>query len=180
MEVLLAKAELLTLPGSDYQAMAVTLIEDGHECDALHELAWDPVTSHAEAVALFDSAARQLRISKPSRNEAVSTLIRHYAEQIIKEDSVPHIELERMMSEVYWPEVSKHESRDFVGDSHDMEEFIGAYWSYDDLRDSPDVVGYNGLYGEKAVLAFDQHVRTIAKQWLMRHPELATPSHSTS
>jgi len=178
MEVLLAKEALLPLSGTYYQAMAIKLIEAGHECDALHELAWEPITSNAEAAALFDTAARQFSIPRPSQDEAVSTLVRYHAEQITKENSDPHAELERMMNEVYWPEVSKHQSSAFVGDSHDMEEFVGAYWNYDDLRDSPDVVGYNGLYGQEAILAFDQHVRTLARQWLERHTEPANHSHS--
>jgi hypothetical protein len=178
MEVLLARSELLTLSGSGYQTMAIKLIEDGKECDALHELAWEPITSNAEAFVLFESAAQQLGISKPSREEAVNTLLRYYSTRIAAESSTPHAELECMMQEVYWPEVSKYQSSVFVGDSHDMEEFIGAYWNYDDLRDSPDVVGYNGLFGQTAIQAFDQHVRTLAEQWLMRHVAPVLPSHS--
>lgn len=170
MEVLMARCEFLTLSGSGFQAMAIKLIESGKECPALHELAWDPVISSREAAELFESAALQLGIPKPTRSEAVQILLHYYATQITKEGSSPHDELKRMMNEVYWPEVSNHQSTHYVGDSHDMESFIGAYWSYDDLQDNPDVVGFNGLYGQAAHMAFDEHTRSIAAKWLENQP----------
>jgi hypothetical protein len=74
------------------------------------------------------------------------------------------------MRDAYWPEVSKHSCSFYIGDSHDMQDLIGAYWSYDNLRDSPDTVGYRGLYGDAAFRAFDDEVRRTASDWLIRHP----------
>ncbi len=174
MKVLLARSELQTLPSPGYQKMAVKLLESGYECPALHDIAWDPVLPHSEAETLFASAASQLGISRPSRKEAFQILLRHYAEQIMQEECSPHVELEKLINEVYWPEASK----DTFGSAYDMESFVRAYWCYDDLRDNPDVVGYNGLYGQEAHIAFDQDLRCIAANWLMNHSEPA--SHSAT
>ncbi len=151
--------------------MAIHLIESGNECPSLHELAWDPVVSCQEAAALFESAALQLGMRKPTRNEAVQILMRYFATRISQRGSSPHSELKRMMDEVYWPEVSEHQSTLYVGDSHGMEELIGAYWSYGDLRDDPDTVSYNGLYGKAAHIAFDEYTRGIASKWLEKQPK---------
>lgn len=168
--VLLARRVLTTITGGELQRLAIGLIEHGHDHPRLHELAWEPVTAGAEAEWQFDSAAVALGLSMPSRSQAVEILVHHHTTRIVAGQCEPQVGLAQMMRDAYWPEVSKHSSSVYVGDSHDMQDLIGAYWSYGDLRDSPDVVGYAGFYGDAAFRAFGDEVRRIASDWLNRHP----------
>ena len=170
LEVILARRELTSVSAGELQRLAISLIEQGHDFPSLHELAWDTVISHREAALLFEAAMKTLGWRHPSRKEAVEILVRHHLSRIVEGSCSPERGLQFLMKEVYWTEVSRFSSSVYVGDSHDLQELIGCYWSYDDLRDSPNVVGYNGLYGEAALRAFDDQVRQVAAEWLSRHP----------
>lgn len=151
--------------------MAIHLIEQGFDCSDLHELAWEPVFTRVEAEQLFDAAAKSLGLAMPTRAQAVESILHFYATQIVERRSLPHDGLGQMMRHAYWPEVSQHQSSVYVGDGYDMQDFIGSYYSYGDLMESPNVVGFNGLYGDAALRAFDEHVIAEARRWLDRHPE---------
>ncbi|MES2598906.1 MAG: hypothetical protein V4662_26475 [Verrucomicrobiota bacterium] len=146
--------------------MAIDLIEHGHDCPELHELAWDPVASSHEADDLLAKSIEKLGLQLPSRSEAAEILLQHYATGIVSGLYSPAEGLSQMMRDVYWPE----DSRQPLDGSHDMRDFIGSYWNYDDLSDAPDSVGYDGVYGEAAFRAFDEDVRRLARDWLTRHP----------
>ncbi len=169
-DVALARRELTSVSAGEWQRVAISLIEQGHDFPALHELAWDPVISHREAAVLFEAAMTTLGWRHPSREEAVEILVRHHLSRIVEGRCSPELGLQHVMEEVYWPEVSKFSSAVHVGDSHDLQHLIGCCWSYDDLHDSPNVVGYDGLHGEAALRAFDDQVREVAAEWLNRHP----------
>lgn len=168
--VLLARRVLTTITGGEFQGLAIGLIERGYDHPLLHDLAWEPVITRVEAEQQFDSAAVALGLSLPSRSEAVELLVHYHASRIAAGECEPEEGLAQMMKDAYWPEVSKHGSSVYVGDSHDMQDLIGAYWSYDDLFESPDTVGYAGLYGDAAIRAFGDEVRRITADWLTRHP----------
>lgn len=170
LPILLARRVLTAISGGELQKLAIGLIECGYDHPQLHDLAWEPVTTRAEAEGQFDMAATALGLSLPSRSQAVELLVHYHASQIAAGQCEPEEGLVRMMRDAYWPEVSKHASSVYVGDSHDMHDLIGAYWSYDDLYDDPDTVGYSGLYGNAAIHAFGDEVRRMATDWLTRHP----------
>jgi len=169
--VLLARRVLLTGTASEFQRMAISLIENGYDCPDLHELAWEALSTRFEAQQLFDSAAAQIGLELPTARQAVETLLRYHALRIVAGECSPAEGLGLMMREVYWPEVSKHTSSVHVGDGFDMQDFIGSYYAYDDLFDGPNSVGYNGLYGDAAIVAFDEDVRSDCRRWLERHNE---------
>ena len=169
--VLLARRELLTMSASDYQRMALHLIETGHDCSALHDLAWDTVISSSDAAHLFKSAAAQLGLALPTRKQAVEILLRYHATRILSGECSPAEGITNMRREAYLPEVSKHPSAREIGDQYDMQDFIYAYYMLGDLRDWPTVNGFNGLYGDEAKQAFDDEIRRMCRSWLERHPE---------
>jgi hypothetical protein len=167
---MIARRVLTTVTGGELQDIAIGLVERGYDCPELHELAWEPVTARGEAEHLLDVAISRVGLRFPSRADAVAMLLHHYAVAIVSGVYNPEQGLSFMMRDVYWPEVSNHAASEYVGDTHDMQHFVGAYWNYDDLRDSPGVVGYAGLYGAAAFRALDEEVRRIAGDWLTRHP----------
>lgn len=168
--VILARRVLTSISVRELQGIAISWIESGHDFPELHELAWDPVLSWREADPLFEATAATLGLSMPSREEAAEILVYYHLRRIAQGDCTPEEGLAWMMRDAYWPELSKSFSSAYVGDAVGLEHFIGAYWGYDDLRDSPDVVDYDGLYGDEAKQAFDVHVRSLAAEWLQRHP----------
>ncbi|MCF7789183.1 MAG: hypothetical protein K9N47_23870 [Prosthecobacter sp.] len=170
LPVILARRVMTGVSVKELQGIAVSWIESGHDFPALHELAWDPVLSWRDADFLFDAVASTVGLSLPSRAEASEILVYYHIRRIAQGHCTPEGGLAGIMRDAYWPELSKKTSLVYVGDADGLEHFIGAYWGYDDLRDSPDVVGYDGLYGEEAVQAFDMHVRNLAAEWLLQHP----------
>lgn len=168
--VILARRVLTSVSVKELQGIAIIWIEHGHDFPELHELAWAPVLSWIEADLLFEATATTMGLSLPSREEAAEILIYYHLRRIAQGQCMPEEGLAGMMRDAYRPELSDKPSTVHVGDSVGFEHFIGAYWGYDDLRDSPDVVGYDGLYGAEALQAFDVHVRRLAAEWLLRHP----------
>lgn len=168
--VILARRALTSVSVKELQGIAISWIENGHDFLGLHELAWDPVLSWREADLLFEATATTLGLSLPSREEASEILVYYHIRRIALGHCTPEQGLAGMMRDAYWPELSKCFSTVFASDAVGLEHFIGAYWNYDDLCDSPDVVGYDGLYGDEAMQAFDVHVRSLATEWLLRHP----------
>ena len=62
-----------------------------------------------------------------------------------------------------------NESREYVGDSHGIQQLIGYFWGYDDLEERPREVSFDGRYGADAFQALDQEVVRLAHQWLGEH-----------
>lgn len=180
LPVILARRVLTSVSIMELQRVAASLIEDGHDCPALQDLAWDPVISRAEADDLFNEVEAKLGFSRPSRAEAADILVHHYVALIALGNYRVEEGLASLMREAYWPELSEHPSSRYVGDADGLEYLIGAYWNYDDLRDSPNEVGYGGLYGEEAFRVFGEDVRKLAAEWLLRHPTPPGLAHQES
>lgn len=170
LPVILARRVLTSVSVKELQGIAISWIENGHEFPDLHELVWDPVLSWREADLLFEATATIMGLSLPSREDASEILVYYHIHRIAQGHCTPEEGLAGMMRDAYWPELSKCFSSVYVGDAVGLKHFIGAYWGYDDLRDSPDVIDCDGLYGAEAVGAFDVHVRSLAAEWLQRHP----------
>ena len=101
--VLLARRVLTTITGGELQRIAIGLIERGYDHPQLHDLAWEPVTTRAEAEWQFDSAAGALGLSLPSRSQAVELLVHHHASRISAGQCEPDEGLALMMRDAYWP-----------------------------------------------------------------------------
>ena len=59
-----------------------------------------------------------------------------------------------------------------VGRSRDLQQLIGAYWSYGELRERPAELSIDGRFGDEAIAQLDQHVIGFARDWLERHPAM--------
>lgn len=146
ISVLLARRELTSVSAGEWQRVAISLIEQGHDFPALHELAWDPVLSYREAYPLLEAVMAALGWKSPSKGEAVEILVRYHLSRIVESRCCPVLGLQLLMKEVYWPEVPWVGSSVYVEDIHDLQDLIGCYWrSYDDLCDSANAVGYAAL-----------------------------------
>jgi uncharacterized protein (DUF433 family) len=116
----------------------------------------------------FQLALRELHITIPeSREDRCWMLLRYYIGQIANRHVSPHEGLAPLMNDVYFGFGLYEQSTNYVGDSHDIQELVGAYY---DLLERPHEVSYNGLYGRAAVDAFDASVVAQCVSWLDRHP----------
>lgn len=126
-----------------------------------------------EIGAAFEKALAELEIVLPdSKEECCWALLHHHVNQIESGVTKPQPGLKGVM-EVYYGCNLYEQSTDYVGDSHDLSELIGAYWGYNDLFKRPQEVTYNDLSGEDAVSAFDSYVVVSCKIWLETHKEIA-------
>ena len=168
--VLLARSVLEYLPGVLLQRIAITLLERGYDCPELHELAWDPVITTREAIPLLNEAVTALELRLPSQTEAVAILVHHYISEIASGRCSPEEGLNRIMRNSWRPEPLWSTASDPAGDCYDTQEFINAYYRYDNLTFDPDSFHYQNNYGDAAFLALDKHVKELAAAWLLRHP----------
>jgi len=60
-----------------------------------------------------------------------------------------------------------YRATEYVGDSHDIEHLVGAYWSYDDIDDAARVVTFKDADEERNSL--DADVVRRAQEWITRH-----------
>ncbi len=126
-----------------------------------------------EIGAAFEKALQELEIVLPDSQEGCCwALLHHYISQIESGVVKPQLGLKGVM-EVYYGCNLYDRSTDYVGDSHDLSELIGAYWGYDDLLERPQYVTYNDLSGEEAVSAFDEYAVASCKTWLEKHEAAA-------
>lgn len=154
---------------------AVRWLAEGRDSPALVKLAIlesplnPPVM--ADAAPLFEQACRELSIAIPTKDSAILQLIRLHLESIVSGARAPREGLHLLMQEVYFPHVDSEPVKKYVGDSRGLEHLISMYWGYDDLRERPDEVSFDGEYGKKAIAKADEHTRQLARDWLATHPQ---------
>lgn len=169
IQIMLARRTLLGVPSQELKHIAITWIEQGHDCPSLHELAWEPILTHHEAEHLFTASMAALGFQAPSAREAADMLVRHHLSQIVSGTVAPEEGLHAMMQKAYWPEISKDQSSVYVGDNYDLQYLIGAYWNYEDLATASSL-DTPGLDVQACLKALNDDVRKYAAEWLSQHP----------
>lgn len=160
IQMMLARRELLGISSQELKQIAITWIEQGHDCPSLHELAWEPILSRHEAEHLFVKSLTTLGFQTPSMKEAADFLLRHHLSQIVAGIIAPEEGLHAMMEEAYCPEML----RDKFGE-HDcgLRELIGCYWEYEDLH-SAIALNTPGLDGQACLKALNEDVKRFAAE----------------
>jgi hypothetical protein len=155
-----------------------------------------------EIGAAFEKALEELEINLPqSEDSCCWALLHHHVSQISTGLITPWAGLEGVM-EVYYG--CRIQCTNYVGDSHDIHELIGAYWQYDELLECREEVTYKdpggavittGVVGTVdsddfthrnfskedviALLELDRSVVEICKLWLERHAGRYVEVHET-
>jgi hypothetical protein len=124
-----------------------------------------------EIGAAFEKALKALEIYIPeSKEECCWSLLHYHISQIESGVVQPQTGLKGVMEAFYGCKLFD-QSTNYVGDSHDIEAFICAYWGYDDLLERPQEVTYNDIAGEAAFLELDAYVLVSCKDWIEHHPD---------
>jgi hypothetical protein len=140
------------LPG-----IADHFINDGPGTPAIAELATMHNPAMAEAGPLFEQVLRERGVQIPSREEATWILLRCYIQGIADGSIAPQEGLTLVVSEAYYPGNLYETSKELAGDSHDIQHLIEAYYEYDCLYKSEDVMKLNA------------EVVKLAHEWMERH-----------
>ncbi|HEY3043003.1 MAG TPA: hypothetical protein VGJ39_03210 [Vicinamibacterales bacterium] len=122
----------------------------------------------ADVGPLFERALQELHTELPSPEDAVWILLRHHIGRIACREVAPRDGL-RVVVDFYNRAHLYNKSRDYVGDSHGIQQLIGYYWGYGDLEERAREVSFDGRYGADAFEALDQEVVRLAHQWLGQH-----------
>lgn len=145
-------------------------LDCGFYTEALGQLAMEFHSESlvADAGPIFERALAQLGLSLPSHADAVWVALRHAIGRIARGEVPPRAGL-RIVYVIYENAHLNKESRGTVGDSHELQKLLGAFYGYDDLEGRPDEVSFEGRYGEEAIAALDAAVLADAKEWAARH-----------
>jgi hypothetical protein len=153
------------------RSLGEKLLAEGHDEESVVNLAIaDDDLVLPEVATLFESVCRELGEPLPSLEEAIDTVTAAILVEIAEGQTEPRVGLRRLMHEVYYPHVEeKDEPGGFVGESHGIQNLIGDFWAYDEIRERPTEVSLEGKYGEEAGALLDDRVRSHALEWLGDH-----------
>jgi hypothetical protein len=160
-----ARYVLGELPSEALAKIADSLLEEGVYSLEIGELATTRHPVMADAGPLFEAALRDLNVKVPSRDEAVWILLRHHISRIASEDVRPRDGL-RSVLEVYNRADLYAQSQTYVGDSHGIQDLIGAYWAYEDPSPPP---GASLQDYSIDLRALDEAVVHAATVWVGQH-----------
>ena len=150
---------------SELRQVADAALNAGIYSPSLVDAALDAEAWLWEIGIAFQKALSELSITLPdSKEECCWEVLRYHIEQIASQEIEPFTGLQGIM-QVYYGCRDLIQSNHSVGDSHDIHELVGAYWSYDDLIEGPQEI----LTDEDTCLELDQAVVEICQAWLNKH-----------
>jgi hypothetical protein len=166
-ELLVAAARYVLdqMPSWELSGLANRLLNLGLTFRAVVDLATIRELTMADAGPLFERILQDASVTKPSREEAMWIVLRSYIEAIAVGSVGPREGLGLMMNVYHRSDLSR--SGEYVGDSHDVVQLVGAYWAYDDIDEAARVVTFRKEGEERAKL--DAVVIQRAQEWLGRH-----------
>lgn len=167
LRIAAAKYVLDAIPSWELSALANRLVDSGLAARAVVDLATLREQTMAEARPLFERILEAEHVTTPSKDEAVWVLLRHCVGAIANGSVVPREGLGPMMDVFRRAESMGHRDSKYVGDSHDIEHLVGAYWEYEDIDDAARVVTYLGADEQRRSL--DVEVVRCAQEWVRRH-----------
>lgn len=145
---------------------ADTALNAGIYSPSLVDAALDADECLWEIGTAFEKALHELGLTLPeSQEECCWEVLKHYIEQIENEEVEPVLGLKGVM-EVYQGCQLYDCSQYYAGDSHNIHELIGAYWSYHDLLEG--YRNFDELKDKGALLALDANVIESCKTWLSK------------
>jgi hypothetical protein len=172
IELAAARYRLGRVSGESLVALAEQLLGEGHNEAVKLAIAedLDPVTW--QVGPLFEDLCSQLGQPIPDPHDAADIVATAILRDIVDGSLAPEAGLTQLMDDVYWPHVSDEDESGIghcVGESHGLQHLIGAYWSYDDLRQRPTELSIDGRFGEAAIALLDENVEAFARDWLDGH-----------
>lgn len=136
-------------------------------------LGMDDAQLMVDFTAAFYAILKDLDVVFPdNQDDAVWIVLTYHIENIISGQSDPLEELTALIHDVYYSYDFHSKTKNFVGDSHDIEHLVGLYWSYDDMLERRDenIDTFGKELTEEDVLEIKQEVVKASQDWLELHP----------
>ena len=95
-------------------------------------------------------------------------MLRYHMERIASRELLPSEGVRAILEEVYDPGNLQDQTREFVGDSHDIHEMLGNYHAIDDVLERSEV-SCDGKHGTEAVAVLEERLFEGAVDWMRKH-----------
>jgi hypothetical protein len=149
------------------RTLGIQLLAAGHD-EAL-PLAIADDASLAELTPIFERLCERRGVPLPAIREARRTVTQRILRDIAEDNAPPEAGLALIVRELEpWQEDEPDASTStYLGQSWGLHHLVGAYWSYDDLRDG--TASIDGTIGMAAIPLLDAEVVRLAHEWLQTH-----------
>jgi hypothetical protein len=164
LRIAAARYALGLITSEELHQAADNALDHGLYSYSLGELATISQPMMAEVGPLFEAVLRELSIPLLSKEDATDLLLKRYIRLIVEETTPPHQGLDHIF-DLYDTTIVHEKVSQYVGDSRGIHHLLGAYYAYDDLRERPGEVSYEGKFGQDAIDALDRRVVELAIEW---------------
>lgn len=155
------------LNADDMKATIQALCDEGIYLDVFIDALDSGLHPRMEDVLpAFIAALQYWDVAVPSRDEAVWQLIEYHLNRVVSNQDRAWQELDKLVADVYLDYDFHTSTKQYLGDAHGIELILGLYWSADDIRERPNEVTVNGLFGEAAWVELDRLIVVEATRWL--------------
>jgi hypothetical protein len=152
---------------TELRKVADEALNAGFYSPALVDAALDAQDSLLEIGPAFMDALAELKVVVPESIEECIWGVLHYSIQQITTLAIePEVGLAGIM-EVYRGCNLHERSQQFVGDSHDVQNLIGAYWEYDETWGR--YIGAEFQLGQEQAKDLDNEVIGHCQAWLSKY-----------
>lgn len=152
---------------TELREVADEALNAGFYSPALVDAAIDAEDNLAEIGPAFMNTLAELEVVVPkSIEECIWGVLYYSIQQIATLVVEPEVGLVRIM-EVYRGCNLHERSQKFVGDSHDVQNLIGAYWEYDEIWEK--YVGAEFQEGQGQARDLDEEVIGRCQVWLSKY-----------
>lgn len=142
------------------------LINKGVYFDSFYDVLYPDYDSEQVVGPAFERALVSLGVTIPDYESSVWIIIRYYLNKIASTRVDPYEGLSELMKEMYWKYDFHSKTRQYLVDSHGLQNLIGLYWAYDDLTDTSVDVSFNEKVGEEAVEELKKAIFGEARKWI--------------
>ena len=146
VQVAAAKLALRFATAADLKAAAGAAVDSGIVTPDIAALATLRDDTLAEAEPLFRKVLDDLQLTPPSTSTAVWILLRVQIRAIAEGSVAVEEGLQGVMGIFYSGDLHA-QSREYVGDSHDIQRLVGLYWEIRDLEAHATEVDFTQRYG---------------------------------
>jgi hypothetical protein len=152
---------------TELRKVADEALNAGLYSPTLVDAALDAKDNLFEIGPAFMDALAELEVAVPeSIEECIWAVLKYSAQQIVTLAVTPEVGLASIM-EVYRGCNLYERSQNFVGDSHDVQNLVGAYWEYDEVWER--YFGAESSEGQGQARDLDKEVIENCQVWLSKH-----------
>jgi hypothetical protein len=167
LRVAAARYRLGCASGESLRDLGVALLSEGN--DAGTPLAILDDLEMARVGPVFERTCRALGQPIPASEDAIDIVIAALLRDITAGAVAPEDGLQRLMDDVVRPHVDAETTsgaHEYVGASRRLQQLVGAYWGYDEIRERPTELSIGGRFGDEALALLDGQVIAYAQDWL--------------